>query len=340
MSDVSECIASKSIESNSDARATYELACTQLQASNYIDGFRNYRSRWEAAGIARPVHTDRALLGEEWRGQDLRGKRILLHAEQGFGDTIQFIRYAPLVAELGADEVVVEVQPAMRELAACMDLNGCTVGNGVPLGVYAAHCALLDLPLVFGTTVSTIPPPIRMNIPEGVEKLWRGLIRGTGRRKVGLVWAGSASNPIDAKRSVRLDEFRPVLEAFGDAEFFSFQVGPAAEQLRGWRHRMHDLQSDLRTFVDTAAALRCMDLVITVETAVAHLAGSLGLNAWVILSHSPCWRWLLERRSSPWYPTVRLFRQEEPGDWGSVMRQLVAERTLQDKESLVESFYG
>jgi hypothetical protein len=304
------------------AHARYELARAQLLTGNYAAGFPAYQSRWEAAGLRRPVNTDKALLGDEWRGQDLTGKRLLLHAEQGFGDTIQFIRYAPLVARLDA-QVFIEVQSELRDLAACMTLD-CTLGNGVPSGRYDFHCSLIDLPAAFRTAVDTIPPPVTINIPEQVKHLWRTRIPPTRIMKVGLVWAGSPGNSNDAARSMKLDLLSPVLDSPLNAEFFSFQWGPPAEQLTAWEERVTDLRPHLHTFVDTAAALLRMDRVITVDTAVAHLAGSLGLEVWLLLPYTPCWRWLLDTRQSPWYPTMQLFRQASAGAWESVVRQLPA----------------
>lgn len=304
-------------------RVRYELACAQLLTGSYLDGFRNYESRWEAAGLPRPVCTDGPLLGKEWRGQDLVGKRFLLHAEQGFGDTVQFIRYAPLVAALGAD-VTIEVQPALRGLAACIT-NGCKVGNGVPDGSFDFHRSLIDLPAVFRTSVNTVPPPAMIRIPKEIEQEWRARIGATKRTKIGLVWAGNPKNSTDATRSIKLDLLRPILDSFDHAEFFSFQLGKAAEQVSQFEKRVSDLQPYLRTFADTAGALMQMDRIISVDTGVAHLAASLGLKVWLLLSYTPCWRWLLDTRHSPWYPTMSLVRQPSPGDWERVISNLQKE---------------
>jgi hypothetical protein len=305
------------------ARARYELACAQLLAGNYLDGFGNYDSRWEAAGVPRPAHTDQALLGEQWRGENVSGRRILLHAEQGFGDTIQFIRYVPLVAKLGA-EVVVEVQPALRDLAGCMVLD-CKVGTGVPNGQFDFHCSLVDLPAVFRTRPRTVPAPVSIDVPERLKEEWQARLPHSKRTRVGLVWAGSPKNSTDRVRSIRLELLRPILGAVGDAEFFSFQVGAGREQLETFRDRVTDLTPYLHNFADTAAALQRMDRVISVDTAVAHLAGSLGLNVWLLLSYTPCWRWLLDTSRSPWYPSVKLVRQRSFGDWEPVVTALKKE---------------
>lgn len=307
-------------ESRKAARLRYELACSQLRAGNYLDGFAGYESRWEAAGLRPPIETDKALLGEQWRGANSNGKRVLLHAEQGFGDTIQFIRYAQMVAALGA-EVTIEVQPALRELARCM-AAGCKVGNGVPKGVYDFHCSLMDLPTVFRTTVESVPPPARPNLPDELKRLWLTRIPDTGRTRVGIVWAGNPKNSIDGRRSMKLEDLKPLFDSCPDTEFFSFQVGAAAQQLSSCCAPIADLAPFLGNFVDTAAALLRMDRVITIDTAVAHLAGSLGLDVWLLLPRVSCWRWLSNGYTSPWYPSMRLFRQPAPGDWESVVREI------------------
>lgn len=302
------------------ANARYELARAQLLAGNYTEGFPAFTSRWQAMGRLRPVDTDKALLGDEWRGEDLTGKRILLHAEQGFGDTIQFIRFAPLVANL-SESVSIEVQPELRNLAAWMAL-GCQLGTGVPAASYDFHCSLIDLPAAFQATVDTVPPPIRIDIPAPVKQLWELRIPRSKGLKTAVVWAGSRGNSSDAARSMKLDLLIPLLDSPIEGEFFSFQLGPQAEQLVPRRERVTDLRPYLHGFVDTAAALLRMDRVITVDTAIAHLAGSLGLPVSLLLPHTPCWRWLLDTRFSPWYPSMQLFRQPSAGDWESVIRQL------------------
>lgn len=302
------------------ARARYELAFAQLLSGNYIDGFRNYESRWEAAGLPRPVHTDKALLGPEWRGEPIEGKRLLLHAEQGFGDTIQFVRYAPLVAALGAD-VTLEVQPQLRGFADCIE-SGCTPGDGTPRGLYDFHRSLIDLPAVFGTTLDSVPPPTRIAIPFAKQQEWQTRIPRGDRINIGLVWGGNPNNSTDLARSIPLAALEPVLHSLPQARFFSFQLGAAADQVTNYLDRVADLRPDLRTFIDTAAALKRMNRIVTVDTAVAHLAGSLGLDVALLLSHSPCWRWLLGTNNSPWYPSMRLIRQTAPGNWKGVVEEL------------------
>lgn len=299
------------------ARARYELAFAQLLSGNYADGFPNYESRWEAAGLPRPVHSDRAVLGDEWRGEPLTGKRLLLHAEQGFGDTIQFLRYAPRVAALGG-EVTLEVQPQLRGLANCIE-SGCAIGNGIPRGPYDYHCSLMDLPAVFGTTLKTVPAAAGIRIPPAKERQWESRIPIGNGLNIGLAWAGNPKNSVDSKRSVPLAALEPILTSNASARFFSFQVGPASRQLETVASGITNLGPHLDSFVDTAAALKRMDRIVTVDTAVAHLAGSLGLPVWLLLPHSPCWRWLVGTSTSPWYPSMHLIRQPSPGDWTSAV---------------------
>jgi hypothetical protein len=299
-----------------DARQRYQDAITALSAGHYAEGFAAYDARWEAAGIPRPAKTDAAIVGPEWRGSRLTGKRILLHSEQGIGDSIQFLRFVPRVQAMGP-EIVLEVRPALRDLVRSLHPS-CTVGNGVPQGRYDLHCSLMSLPAVFGTTIDSVPPPAEFHLPAAACERWQGRIPQSGRRNVGLVWTGNAEYSEDARRSMAFERLLPLLKTNKSAHFFSFQLGPYA----GSGLKIVDLAPQLTSFVETAAALLQMQLVITVDTALAHLAGSLGLPVWLLLPFAPSWRWMLDRSDSPWYPTMRLFRQTARGDWDSVIRQV------------------
>jgi tetratricopeptide (TPR) repeat protein len=245
-----------------------------------------------------------------WKGEDLRGKTILLHAEQGFGDTIQFVRYVPLLIERGA-RVLLACQPELTRL-----LSGIVpvVGMGDTLPAYDFHCAILNLPMALGTRPENIPASIPyLRAPEELSKSWLGRVRNKGAKlRVGLAWAGSSEHRDDARRTVALERMAPILKT-PDVEFFSLQTGSAGRQAAQWG--ITDLTADLRDFCDTAALIEHLDLVITVDTAVAHLAGAMGKRVWVLLARIPDWRWMLERTDSPWYPTMRLMRQRQRGDW-------------------------
>jgi hypothetical protein len=278
-----------------------------------------------------------------WDGRAGDGRRVLLHAEQGFGDTLQLIRYAAMVAARGA-QVIVECQPPLKMLFKRIEGNWEVVGRGEALPSFDAHCPLMSLPYVFGTRVETIPTavPYLTASPAKVER-WRerlrevddGGVSGSGQRprlKVGLVWAGGNRpehpdfNRIDLVRSLSLNRFAPFSEISGVA-FVSLQKGPAGAQAasppRGLM--LFDWTGELEDFDDTAALVEALDLIITVDTAVAHLAGALGKPTWLVHRFATCWRWGLEGENAPWYPTMRIFRQAEPGDWDSVIQRVAVE---------------
>jgi hypothetical protein len=295
----------------------YQGAIAALAAGRYREGFVAYDARWEAAGLLRPAMTDASVLGPEWRGESLCGKRLLLHGEQGLGDCIQFLRYVPLVKALGP-EMVLEVGPALRNLADLI-LNSCSIGTGVPNGRFDLHCSLMSLPAIFGTTLESIPAPAEFRLPLSVRNRWKKQIPQTAARKVGLVWAGNPRHSGDAQRSLGFSCFSPLLQTAppNKFRFFSFQLGPSA--LETGFENVTDLAPQLTSLVETAAALLQMDLLITVDTAVAHLAGSLGVPTWLLLPSAASWRWMRDRSDTPWYPSMRLFRQPAPGDWASVI---------------------
>lgn len=297
----------------------YRQAITALAAGRYREGFAGYDARWEAAGIPRRAVTDASIVGPEWSGEHLSRKRLLLHAEQGLGDCIQFLRYVPLVKALGPD-IVLEVRPALRELAAFLR-SPCPIGNGAPPQRFDLHCSLLSLPAIFGTTIETIPPPAEFRLPKSLCDRWRQRIPKHDRKNIALVWAGNPEHSHDAQRSIGFESLSPLLETDQRRlRFFSFQLGPSA--LNTASEKVVNLAPQLTSFVETAAALLQIQLVITVDTAVAHLAGSLGVPTWLMLPFASSWRWTRDRTDTPWYPSMRLFRQPAPGDWNSVISQL------------------
>ena len=298
-----------------DAAAHFNLAVTLLRAGRLREGFREYEWRWQVAQFAAQRREFRQPL---WRGEPLEGRRILLWGEQGAGDGIQFARYAPLVRKAGG-EVTLEVLPHLERLAAWMD-GEYPVVNALTTGVeFDVHCPLMSLPDRFATELDSIPPPARFVIPDGLRAKWAGRLR-TGRRAVGLVWATNPSYLNNAARSVPAGYFPPITR-LPEIQWWGLQVGPAAAEAP---ERVVNLGDELIDFAETAAAISALDLVITVDTAVAHLAGSLGKPVWLLLMYAPDWRWMLSREDSSWYPTMRLFRQKTPGDWGEVMARVAA----------------
>ena len=303
------------------ASAHWNLALNLLLQGRYEEGWQEYEWRWRKPDFTSPCrHTDIPL----WNGSSLEGKTILLHAEQGFGDAIQFIRYAPLVAERGGT-VVIECHPQLVRLFQSVAGVHSVVPFGAPLPPFSCQAPLLSLPGIFGTTLQNIPsdcPYLRVK-PEARLKWSTFMSAYQENRRIGLVWAGKKYP--DPLRSCRLEELAP-LAAANDSTFFSLQlgdeVGQAVTQPSGVN--LVDLTAQIDDFADTAALIELLDLVITVDTAVAHLAGSMGKQVYLMLPFAPDWRWLLERNDSPWYPKMRIFRQKQPGDWAEVITRVHA----------------
>jgi tetratricopeptide (TPR) repeat protein len=257
-----------------------------------------------------------------WDGGDLVGRRILLHNEQGFGDAIQFARYIPKVIERGG-QIVLVCQEELHRLLASVGPIALYAAPGRALPACDVHCPLMLLAKVFGTTVDNIPAQVPYLSAEAeLISRWRERMPADNRRKVGLVWAGKEMP--DPERSARLADFAP-LASVEDVWFCSVQTGEATMDLDNPppELKLTHWTEDLRDFAHTAALIANLELVITVDTAVAHLAGAMGKPAWVLLKSVPDWRWLMERSDSPWYPTMRLFRQPKLGDWKTPIGQIV-----------------
>lgn len=312
------------------ADATFYLATLHLLQGQFAAGWSEYESRWQTAAGRRARRT---FSQPQWEGQPLRGQRILLWAEQGLGDTLNFVRYVPQVAARGG-QVILEVQPRLARLLAATGGAAQVLSSGDALPDFAWQCPLMSLPLAFGTDLRTIPAQIPYIHPDAarVEK-WRQRLAGNTLR-VGVVFAGSAGQGLDRWRSIPLALFARLAEVPG-ATFYSLQVGAPAEQVRQLPppQRLIDLQDEQQDFCDTAAIVANLDLVVSVDTSVAHLAGAMGKPVWILLHNAPDWRWLLEREDSPWYPSARLFRQSRHGNWQDVLervedelRRRVAER--------------
>ncbi|SMH33495.1 tetratricopeptide repeat protein [Azospirillum agricola] len=257
-----------------------------------------------------------------WRGEDVAGRTLLLYAEQGFGDTLQFVRYAPLAAARGA-RVLLEVQPQLVRLLSGLPGVERVFGRGEPLPDFDLECPLMSLPRAFATEPDSVPAAPYLRPDPAQARRWRDRIGDGEALKVGLVWAGNPRFPGDRLRSPRLEGMRAVLDVPG-VRVFGLQAGPGRADLEGadLPPGFTDLGPELKDFTDTAAIMANLDLVISSCTAPAHLAGALGVPLWVVLPFSPDWRWLLDREDSPWYPTARLFRQTRVGDWASVGRRV------------------
>ena len=256
-----------------------------------------------------------------WTGGDISGRTLLIHAEQGFGDTLQFGRYLPLIADRGA-RVILAVQPALRRLMANVTGADLVVnGGGSVLPEFDFYCPLLALPGIVGTTIDTIPPPLQLQVAA------KPVERGT-ELQVGLVWAGNGVFVDDARRSLSPGMVGP-LGAVEGVAFHSLQLGAKTMPLPG----MTDAMQGVADFADTAERIAGLDLVIAVDTSVAHLAATMGKPVWLLSRKNGCWRWLLDREDSPWYPSVRLYRQTRLNDWAGVI-----ERVCQDLAFVVGKF--
>ena len=304
----------------------YGLALALLTAGDYERGWREFEWRLAPADS----HLRRSFSQPQWTGQDLRGKRILLHAEGGLGDAIHFCRYVPMVAELGAT-VLLECHPPLLPLLAKLPGVSAAYGRGQPMPQADYHCPFQSLPALFGTTLQTIPNRVPYLFPaaDRVER-WRAKLGQQRGLRIGLSWCG---NPVVwPRRSRTLAIFAP-LAALEGIEWHSLQVGPAASEARPAGMDIVDHAADLRDLGETAALAAQMDLIISVDSVVAHLAGALGKPVWVLLPKDACFRYLLERSDSPWYPTMRLFRQRpQADDWVQVVAE-IAGALIQAKTS-------
>jgi tetratricopeptide (TPR) repeat protein len=300
------------------AEVRYNRGLLLLLRGDYERAWADYEWRWRC----KDNPDKREFHRPKWAGEPLDGKTILLHAEQGFGDVIQFLRYVPAVAERGANVLLAVPRPVIR-LADNLPGVSAAFSQGDPVPDSDLHCPLLSLPSAFGTTVETIPNTVPyLTPPADASAVWARRLASRSGLKVGLVWSGNPANKLNTTRSIPLAMLE-ILWGISGVHWFSLQVGQAANDIEGAaKAEINDLSPFLTDFAETAAAICHLDLVISVETAVAHLAGALGRPVWVPLAFVPAWRWLLEREDSPWYPTMRLFRQESAGDWTGVIRRL------------------
>jgi tetratricopeptide (TPR) repeat protein len=304
------------------AEATWNEALAYLSRGELREGWTRYEARWNVKSLNLTPHCrDQA----PWLGHEsIEGEVILLHAEQGYGDSIQFCRYAPLVAARGA-RVLLGVPRALQRLMTSLEGVEAVVAQA-PVPPFDRHCPLLSLPLAFGTELTTIPAqaPYLKRDPADCSA-WRSRLGPRWAPRVGFLWSGRPTHTNDANRSIPLREFFPLTRC--ELQVVSLQKEIRAGDLHtlAGMSNMHRLGEELTDFADTAALLSQLDLIITVDTAVAHLAGALGLSVWILLPYVADWRWLQGRQDSPWYPTARLFRQSTRGDWASVIERVRVE---------------
>ena len=302
--------------------AHFNLSIIYLLKGNLKEGWEEYGHRFRKKDVARHFNLHHLSLFQQcWDGSEIRGKTLLLCAEQGLGDTLQFIRYVRMALEK-CDKIIVACQ---EELIPLMNqINGIqqVVAEGRQLPDFDFYCPLLNLPSVFNTTLETVPAAIPYITNDPLKVLrWRERLQSdSAGLKIGLCWAGSPTHKNDRNRSILLKMFS-ILGEMQNITFYSLQKGRAAEQANNPPGGMNlvDYTNDLNDFSDTAALIENLDLIISVDTSVAHLAGALGKPVWTLLPFMPDWRWLLDRADTPWYPTMRLFRQSSIGDWAEVI---------------------
>lgn len=297
------------------ADSHWTRAIILLRLGDYKRGFIEYEWRWK-----RKENPPRILPKPIWDGSNIAGKTILLQAEQGMGDMIQFIRYLPELLKLGC-EVIFECHPLLVRLMKNIDGVKKVVAIGDTLPEFDVYIPLLSLPLVLGTTIETIPAKIPYLTPLESVKV-KLETPASNSLKVGLVWAGNPRHLDDRKRSSSLKDFLPILN-IPNIDFYSLQKEPKSAEIDEFSPlNIVNLSSKIKDFADTASVISQLDLVITVDTAVAHLTGALGKPVWVLLCYNADWRWMTEREDSPWYLTMRLFRQNRRGDWQEVMARV------------------
>ncbi len=302
------------------AAAHWNLADCCLLLGDFARGWQEYEWRWKLerhenfkADFQRPL----------WLGAEpLQGGTILLHAELGFGDTLQFCRYAREVAALGA-RVVLEVQPALLPLLSGLEGVALAVARGDSLPLFDYHCPLMSLPLAFKTDLTSVPAHIPYLHSDAARvDHWRRKLRNTDKPRIGVVWSGSMALRND-RRSMALKELLPLMGGWAEWVSLQKEVRDSDAALLASRPDLRDAGAELNDFADTAALVELMDVVVTVDTSVAHVAGAMGKPVWIMLPFNPHdWRWMLDREDSIWYPTARVFRQPTNGDWASVVSRV------------------
>lgn len=316
--------------------ARYNLALTQLRTGDWANGWPGYEQRWHFREVHR---SPRNFPQKRWEGERLNGETVLLHSEQGLGDTIQMCRYATLVAARGGRVILQVQQPVMRlmeSLAVVRSGKAVVAQLGLKPPEFDLECPLLSLPAVFGTTIETCPSqgPYLSADPAMVEEKRAAFpdvrpLKGKGKGKgseglrIGFAWAGNPRYKSDRLRSTRAETFLPLLRTSG-ITWVSLQKGEAARQLDELPGDVFvwDGSSKEKDLAETAALMMTLDHVITTDTCVAHLAGALGLPVWILLPHLGDWRWMQEIETTPWYPRARLFRQKNAGDWGELIERV------------------
>ncbi len=295
------------------------LAMTLLLTGEFEHGWRELEWRHR-----RPGRERLRLQGARWQGEPFTDRTLLVLAEEGHGDSIHFMRYLPAVAARGGN-LVVAVHRPLIELTRRLVPKAEVVAIEAPRPSFDVWCPLMSLPRVFGTTLETVPTAVPyLSVDPAVAERWRGRLAGSRGLKVGLVWSGALGYGNNRRRAIPAERLAPLLQMEG-VSWFSLQVGQPAADLARLPAGIVDLSRELADFTETAGALLGLDLLITTDTSVPHLAGAPARPVWVMLAFVPDWRWMLDRDTSPWYPTMRLFRQPAQGAWDDVVRRIGVE---------------
>ena len=299
--------------------AHINLGTVLLTLGEFEPGWREFSWRRRLKSNQLPV----------WDGTQLDGKRILVRGEQGAGDNIQFMRYLPMVSAMGG-QVSALTLPGMKRLLSSMCESVTILEPGEQAGELHVEIPIMDLPGILGTTATSIPAPIPyLRAEPELAENWRLRLGPAEGLRVGLCWQGNPDRPRDELRSVPLNRFAPLISVPG-TEWFGLQVGPGEDQVPSFNapgsfaHLGPRLRSGLDKFINDAAVMEHLDLVISVDTSVAHLAGAMGKSVWILLAREADWRWMLKRQDTPWYPTARLFRQTVSGDWEAPLSEMTS----------------
>jgi len=307
-----------------DPDVHFSEAMALLTLGDYRAGFAKYEARWQRTGMPAQKSRGRPL----WLGEyPLAHKTVLLHAEQGLGDTIQFARYVPLLAATGA-KIVLEVPSELTALLARLDGGAKIITRGETPPAYDVHCPLGSLPLALGTEPGSVPAQIPyLSADEASLAKWSARLEAIERPRIAIAWSGNPSHYNDRNRSVPFAPLESLFAAAGGARFISIQRDVRSEDAEklAAETRLTHVGGELENFTDAAAVIALCDLLICADTAVAHLAGAMGRPMWVLIPFVPDWRWTLAGETSPWYPTARLFRQSAIGDWEAVIARVTAE---------------
>lgn len=311
------CFQKAVLYSPSHPDGNLNIGFTALIEGDYETGWKQYEWRWKAPSFpSKPRNLSEPL----WTGEPLEGKRIFIYAEQGHGDTLQFLRFIPAIAARGG-EIILEVQPALKRLVTGMQGVRTILGQGEPIPPYDVQCPMMSLPLAFGLTLDTIPPPA--SLPYCPKELNLPVPDWGQPLRIGLAWAGNPQHKEDQRRSIPLELFAP-LGDIPQASFVSLLRGPVTNEIQKVSAFLPIINACAvaNDFTEVADQIEALDLVITVDTAIAHLAATMNKPTWLLIPYAPDWRWLRSGETSPWYPSIRIFRQNKLGDWAQVIENV------------------